>query len=297
MVFAKHTRKLRPVGQVDNLGRVANPPRGVPLKTSMDREMRRQFLKDYSSIRRAEGRGSDDPAYFRALPFRDLTGRNSAQWSIRARTWKHFESLVLTEIEKDAARPLDILDVGAGNGWMSHRLTLRDHKPVALDIFSDCGDGLRSARHYPRWFPCVEAEFDELPFRDAAFDLAIYNSSIHYSTDYRRTLNEARRCLRSSGRIVIMDSPVYNLPEHGEQMRAERHESFQRQYGFRSESVPSIEYFDEITLDSLGRDLGIEWRRSQPWYGLAWALRPWRARLASRRPPSRFLILVGRFHA
>lgn len=261
----------------------------------MDREMRRQFLDDYSRIRRAEGRGSTDPEYFLALPYRDLTGRNSRQWSIRARTWAHFERAVLAEIEREIARPLDILDLGAGNGWMSYRLTLRDHRPVALDIFSDNSDGLRSIPHYPRRFPCVEAEFDELPFGDAAFDLAIYNSSIHYSTDYRRTLAEARRCLRPSGRVIIMDSPVYNLPEHGEQMRTERHELFERQFGFRSDSVPSIEYFDEATLDSLGRDLNIEWGRSRPWYGLGWALRPWKARLASRRPPSRFLILVGRF--
>lgn len=261
----------------------------------MDREMRQRFLGDYSHIRHAEGRGSDDPEYFRALPYRDLTGRNSRQWSIRARTWQHFEKFVLAEIENGARRPLDILDLGAGNGWMSHRLTLREHKPVALDVFSDCKDGLRSTCHYPRRFPCIEAEFDDLPFRDAAFDLAIYNSSIHYSTDYRRTLSEARRCLRSSGRVVIMDSPVYKLPEHGEQMRAERHELFGRQYGFRSDSVPSIEYFDEAMLDRLARELKIEWRRSRPWYGLGWALRPWKARLFSRRPPSQFFILVGRF--
>ena len=261
----------------------------------MNREMRRQFLREYSHIRQAEGRGSDDPEYFRALPFRDLTGKNSGQWSIRARTWQHFERFVLEEIESRTRRPLHILDLGAGNGWMSYRLTLREHKPVALDVFSDCSDGLRSTCHYPRRFPCVEAEFDDLPFRDGAFDLAIYNSSIHYSTDYRRTLSEARRCLGSSGQVVIMDSPVYKLSEHGEKMRAERHELFESRYGFRSDAVPSIEYFDEAALESLARELQIEWRRSRPWYGLEWALRPWKARLLSKRPPSQFLVLVGRF--
>src|ERR1700742_2585160 len=98
----------------------------------MDREMRRQFLKDYARIRRAEGRGSSDPEYFRALPYRDLTGKNAGQWEIRARTYRHFENLILPSIEKEAGRPLDILDLGAGNGWMSYRLSLRDHRPVAL---------------------------------------------------------------------------------------------------------------------------------------------------------------------
>jgi SAM-dependent methyltransferase len=261
----------------------------------MNGEMRRQFLKDYSRIRRAEGRGSPDPEYYRALPYRDTTGKNSAQWAIRAKSYRYFEERVLPAIEKEAGRPLDILDLGAGNGWMSYRLTLRKHYPVALDIFADQSDGLRAVRYYPIPFPCIEAEFDRLPFDDASFDLAIYNSSLHYSTDYRRTLTEVRRCLRRTGRFAIVDSPVYKLPEHGEQMRAERHEQFERQYGFRSDAVPSIEFFDEAMLCRLGRELNIEWTRTRAWYGLSWALRPLKARLRMRRPPSQFLILTGRF--
>jgi SAM-dependent methyltransferase len=261
----------------------------------MDGAARLRFLQDYSRIRKAEGRGSLDPEYYRALPYHDLTGRNSAQWAIRARSYLHFETRVLPAIEKEAGRPLDILDLGAGNGWMSYRLALRNHKPVALDIFADPADGLRAIRNYPCRFPCVEAEFDHLPFADASFDLAIYNSSIHYSTDYRRTLTEARRCLRKPHRFIIVDSPVYKRPEHGEQMRSERHQQFERVYGFRSDSVPSIEFFDEAMLATLARELNIEWTRTRPWYGLEWALRPLKARLRSRRPPSQFFILAGRF--
>ncbi len=261
----------------------------------MDPSLRHRFLEDYARIRYSEGRGSDDPVYYRELPYRDSTGRNASQWAIRGRSYRHFERFVLREIEREAGRALDILDLGAGNGWMSYRLALRNHRPVALDIFADSRDGLRAVRHYDRRFPCIEAEFDQLPFRTGAFDLAIFNSSIHYSTDYRRTLAEVRRCLRPSGRVVVMDSPIYERREHGEQMRAERHEQFERQYGFRSDAVPSIEFFDEEMLAALARDLGLEWTRSRPWYGLQWAVRPLRAYLKGRRPPSRFAILVGKF--
>jgi SAM-dependent methyltransferase len=261
----------------------------------MDGETRRRFLLDYAGIRRAEGRGSPEPEYYRALPFRDLTNRNGAQWAIRARSYRHFERRVLPKIEIEAGTPLDILDLGAGNGWMSYRLALRKHRPVALDIFTDENDGLRAARHYPVRFPCVEAEFDRLPFADGSFDLAIYNSSIHYSTDYRRTLMEARRCLRGTGRFAIVDSPVYKQPDHGERMRAERHTQFELEYGYRSDTLPSIEFFDEVTLEAMAREMNIEWSRTQPWYGLKWALRPLKAKLASRRPPSRFFILTGKF--
>lgn len=255
----------------------------------MQATARHRFLDDYGKIRQAEGRGSDDPAYYLALPYRDLTGKNSAQWAIRARSYSYFEGHILGN------DPLDVLDLGAGNCWMSYRLALRHHRPVALDIFSDARDGLGAARHYPTRFPAVEAEFDHLPFPNARFDLVVYNSSLHYSTDYRRTLAEARRVLRPQGRAVIVDSPIYGQREHGERMRAERHEQFEKIHGFRSDHVASIEFFDDLMLQELAGEAGIQWEIHRPWLGWAWHLRPWKARFKRRRPPSRFWILVARF--
>jgi SAM-dependent methyltransferase len=250
---------------------------------------RRQFLADYAKIRSAEGRGSADSAYYRALPFADLTGHNAAQWQIRARTFEYFRKRVLPR------RSCRILDLGAGNCWLSYRLAALGHAPVAVDIFADDRDGLGAHRHYPVRFPAVEADFSELPFPAASFDLAVFNASIHYSTDYAKTLASARRCLRPDGRIVILDSPVYKLREHGQTMKAERHAAFDRQYGTRSEALGSIEFFDLETLSSLERELSLCWKIYRPWYGIGWHLRPLRACLTRRRPPSRFWILEGSF--
>ena len=252
-------------------------------------ETRRQFLEDYGRIRSAEGRGSDESGYYRALPFADITGRNADQWRIRARTFRHFARRVLS------GQRLKILDVGAGNCWLSYRLAELHHQPVAVDIFSDPRDGLRAARHYPVSFPLVEADFDRLPLASASFDLVVFNASFHYSPDYARTLAEARRCLRTEGRVVILDSPVYKRSAHGEQMRAERQVFFERQHGFLSEALGSIEFLDEPMLRDLARDLKLTWRVHKPWYGFGWMLRPWKARIAGRRPPSRFWTLEGTF--
>lgn len=255
---------------------------------------RNRFLEDYRIIRSAEGRGSTESEYYRALPYRDLSGQNSGQWAIRGRSYRYFERNILSPLERETGG-LNVLDLGAGNCWMSYRLSLRNHRPVALDIFTDGMDGLGAARHYDSRFPLIEAEFDRLPFRAGSFDLAVFNASIHYSTDYRRTLNELRRCLRPGGHFVILDSPVYRLREHGEQMRAERHAEFDRRYGFRSDAMASLEYFDETTLAELASELNIRWSVHRPWYGWKWWSRPWKARLSGRRPPSRFWILDGVF--
>jgi SAM-dependent methyltransferase len=261
----------------------------------MDPAARRTFLEQYAVIRHAEGRGSNDPEYYRALPWRDLSGKSAEQWKIRARSYRHCERILLPDLERAAGRPLRILDLGAGNGWMSNRLRQRGHHPVAIDIFTDPLDGLRAIRHYEIRPDAVAADFNVLPFRDRSIDLAIFNSSFHYSSDYGRTLTEVLRCLRPGGSFIVVDSPVYEHPSDGEQMRAERQDFFTRTYGFRSESLGSIEYLDEPMLASLATEFSIEWQRSWPWYGWRWALRPWQARRHGRRPPSRFFILLGKF--
>jgi SAM-dependent methyltransferase len=178
---------------------------------------------------------------------------------------------------------------------MSWRLAQRGHSPVALDIFTDERDGLRAARHYRAQtpFPVLEAEFDRVPLASRSADLAIFNASFHYSSDYRRTLGEVLRVLRPGGAVVIMDSPVYRVPEHGRMMVAERRARFQREYGFASDAQGSIEYLDQITLGHLAMDLNLRWTIYKPWYGFAWHVRPVRAWLEGKRPPSRFWILVG----
>jgi len=254
---------------------------------------RRTFVTQYAAIRSAEGRGSEDPSYYQALPYVDTTGRNGDAWRIRSRSFDYFVRKILAPFEGRLRRPLDVLDLGAGNGWMSWRLMKRGHHVMAVDIFTDRLDGLGAIRRYAR-LDAIAADFDQLPVAGQSFDLVIYNASLHYSPNYARTLKEARRCLRPDGRIIVLDSPVYRKPEHGERMRSERQSFFERTYGFRSEALGSIEYLDEPALATLARDVGIQWQLSSPWYGWRWAMRPIIARLRGKRPPSRFLVISGR---
>jgi SAM-dependent methyltransferase len=261
-------------------------------------EAREKFLRDYLRIRQAEGRGSDRAEYYLALPYQDLSGRHADQWAIRGRTYRYFEQHVLPEFEREAGGRLRILDLGAGTGWMSYRLSLRGHEVTPVDLLRDTRDGLDAAFHYAealgRQLDCVEADFDDLPFASGAFDLGIFNASIHYSSDYRQTLGELRRCLKPGGSIAILDSPVYKRREHGEAMRRERHADFEKTYGFASDHAASIEYFDLPMLDQLSAALDLDWRIHRPWYGWGWHLRPLRAKLRGARPPSRFCILLGK---
>lgn len=248
-----------------------------------------RFIADYEAVRRFEGRGSADAAYYRALPFEDRSGRFSADWKIRAASFRMLEKLI------SSLPPSRIVDMGAGNGWLSNRLAARGHQVLAVDLLVNAADGLGAWKNYENKFTPIQAEFTRLPFPDSAVSLVVFNASFHYSESYAETLAESLRVLDSSGRVVIMDSPVYHDPQSGERMAAERREQFRARYGFASDSLQSENYLTYARMRSLGEQFKIHWRHVRPFYGLRWTIRPWLARLKRRREPAEFGLWVGTF--
>jgi ubiquinone/menaquinone biosynthesis C-methylase UbiE len=255
-----------------------------------------RFAAEYQSIRAAEGRGSPDEEYYLGLPHKDSTGKNSVQWRIRARSFDY----LLQHILKPEDDRRSILDLGAGNCWMSFQLALRGLRPIAVDLLTNDQDGLAAGVHYQKHLskPLLrfQAEFNSLPFRDRQFDTVIFNASFHYSEDYELTLREALRCLKIGGRVIISDTPWYSREESGKQMIAERHAAFLKCFGTASDSVKSLEYLTDERLRILEEKLFIHWTIFAPWYGLRWALRPWSAKFSGKREPSKFRLYVATKH-
>jgi SAM-dependent methyltransferase/uncharacterized protein YbaR (Trm112 family) len=251
----------------------------------------RQFIQDYESIRLAEGRGSRDPNYYRRLPFKDISGNRTGDWNIRRRSYQSFIKNCLTPWRISSALISTALDLGAGNGWLSYRLAQIGLQVAAIDLLTNPTDGLGTHIYYEAAFTPVQSEYDCLPFTGQQFDLVVFNASFHYSTDYAATLREALRVLRSKGKLVILDSPVYRDADSGAAMVREREALFRQKYGFASNAIPSENYLTWARLDQLAGELGLSWDVLSPWYGLRWVLRPLKARLAGHREPAQFLIL------
>jgi SAM-dependent methyltransferase len=261
--------------------RMLRPERIAPIES---------FLGDYTKIRLAEGRGSRDGAFYRNLPNCPEDHPLAWQWRIHRRTFSCFRDRVLPSSD---AR-LRILDLGAGTGWLSNRLSQLGHEPCAVDLTCDAQDGLEASRHFDSDWLRVQAEFDYLPFPNASVDAIVFNASLHYSTDYARTLWEAVRVLAPNGLLVVLETPLYRSEASGRLMVEERHKSFLKRYGTRSDSMASLEFLTWPGLAELGRQLNLEWTILRPWYGIRWALRPWIARLKRKREPSQFPILIAR---
>ena len=253
------------------------------------------FIADYESIRHAERRGSASADYYRALPFKDLSGRYRADWAIRKHSFNVLVTKVLTRLQNPLERSLKVLDLGAGNGWLSNQLAAQGDRVIAVDLLINEQDGLGTWKNYEHSFLPVQAEFNHLPIMDRYADAVIFNAAFHYSEDYAQTLKEASRVLSAGGLIIIMDSPVYRRDISGHKMVQEREEQFTKRYGFASDNLQSENYLTYARLKDLARELNISWKIVRPFYGVRWMLRPFVAMLLRRREPAKFHLIVGRF--
>ncbi|HEU0301242.1 MAG TPA: class I SAM-dependent methyltransferase [Longimicrobium sp.] len=256
-----------------------------------------RFRAEYGAHRAAEGRGGT--AELLALPYL-ADGPLAKQWAVRARSYDAFVRHVLRPMAAAQARPLALLDLGAGSGWLCRRAGVEGHRAVALDVRDDAVDGLGAANgllaENPGLFTRVAASFDALPLRARGFDLVVFNAALHYALELAAVLAEAARVVRPGGQLVILDSPFYAKDADGEAMVAEKRAYAAQKFGGRADALlalPFIEYLTRGRLAAASAGLGLSWRRRRVRYPLWYEARPLLARLRGGRTPSRFDLWVS----
>lgn len=269
----------------DNIYRFLLPGRAQALAT---------FLAQYRHVREQDGYCSRPAEYYRSLP-QVPPGDSQAQgWRIRSATYHSLKRVVLPT--PSAHQPLTVLDLGAGNAWLSNRLGTLGHECVAVDWLDDQDDGLGAARHYATAITRVQADFDWLPFVPGQFDLVVYNGSLHYSPDIESSLEHAFRMLRPGGRLAIMDSPTFRSKASAERMVSEQAQRFVQGRPTVGAIRPGQGYLLAGELIEAGHRLGIELRHEPSRGDLGWALRRLVAGLKLRREPAGFGLWLGSKH-
>jgi SAM-dependent methyltransferase len=253
------------------------------------------FASEYALHRAEEGRGYSGDALF-DLPY-VKTGQHSRQWAIRARTFDAFMQGLLRPYAGQLGRPLSVADLGAGNGWLSYRVAREGHRAFAIDIRSDTVDGLGAARPFLRatnGMECIIAPFDAVPLPSASVDIAIFNASLHYATDLRAVLQEAKRLVRPGGKIAILDSPFYAREADGAAMVAEKRSGAENQFGSRADALMALPFIEFLTRKRLRQaSPGLHWTSHRVRYPLGYELRPIVAAITGKRRPSRFDLWVA----
>lgn len=233
--------------------------------------------------------------YYLSLPYKEISGRESTTWRIRAHSYSY---LVERDLSQQPAFGCGrILDLGAGNCWMSFRLTLARYRPFAVDLNTCDHHGLRAGEHFrmhlPAMFPRFQAEFTNLPFQDGQFDVVVFNSSFQYIDDYKAAFREAFRCTRSGGMVIVSYTPGIRREEPPEKLQSHRRVVLAG-HDTTLDSIEGLECILEERLRTLKKQVPIEWTIYSPLYGFLWSLRALAAKLFNRHEPSPFCIYATR---
>jgi SAM-dependent methyltransferase len=248
------------------------------------------FIRQYRIVRQREGRRPAVPDYYRRLPTVAPGDPHATEWLIRRETYHHLLGHVLAA----GPLPLHVLDLGAGSGWLSHRLAALGHRAVAVDAIDDEVDGLGATRHYATGFAAVQADFDALPFAPGQFDLVVFNGSLHYAPDAAATLERAHCMLASGGTLVVMDSPMFSADGDGSAMVSAKLKQFTSSGDGADVVQPGAGYLTFARLADIAAKLAL---RPEFWPSrgsIGWRLRRGVARVRLRRAPASFGLWVAR---
>ncbi len=157
------------------------------------------FEAAYSLVRKAERRVLTDEQV-RSLPNGDGLW-NAAEWDIRTRSAKRLVK-ALSELD----RPLTILDVGCGNGWLSALLQREGHTVHGMDAFTE--ELEQAARIFPGP-QFMRADLFRSPLPERAFDAIIFAASFQYFPYPVATIQRCMELLTAHGEVHILDSMLY----------------------------------------------------------------------------------------
>ena len=178
-------------------------------------------------------------------------------WKQRARHFGRF----LDWLRRDRPRNQAIVDVGAGCCWAAQRLAERGHIVAALDINLDPRDGLTAVgENHDLGIERIEADMEFLPLSAACADVVLLNGALHYARCPQNVVAEARRILKPSGSLVILDSPLYRRSADGEAMVKKKRKDFLGRYGYAPCRDAAAGYFTVSELSRLLERSGFEVR-------------------------------------
>ncbi len=103
--------------------------------------------------------------------------------------------------------PLEIADLGAGEGTFSQLLARRARRVIAVDNSEkmvEFGTDL-ARKHGVENLEYRLGDLEAVPIEDDSVDVAFFSQSLHHAQHPERAVAEAWRILKPGGRIVVLD--------------------------------------------------------------------------------------------
>mgnify|MGYP000244384419 CR=1 FL=1 len=203
----------------------------------------------YLKVRSQEQWLASDAA-LKLLPNTPKKDVHAYEWQIRARS----ADKLVSYLQSLKLSPSDwLLDIGCGNGWLSHLLA--QHTPakmLAIDInLQELEQGARVFNRENLSFAYLDLFSDSLLPHSFKFVLA--GSCLQYFADARALINLGLHLLAPGGEFHIMDSPFYS--KTGVDDARSRSRDYYRQLGYGQMSEyyhhHDIGLFDEYNHEFL----------------------------------------------
>jgi ubiquinone/menaquinone biosynthesis C-methylase UbiE len=168
--------------------------------------------KLYLKIREKEGRVYTDEILAR-LPQFDKNHKLYKEWMIRGNSCNNIVSYLENKNCQHSlvGCPINLLDIGCGNGWMSDKIAkVKDISVFALDLNRlELEQGARVFREKQNLtFIYGDILEDILP--QHCFDIITLGSSFQYFPDPKIVINKLQTLLTQNGEIHIFDTPFYD---------------------------------------------------------------------------------------
>jgi ArsR family transcriptional regulator len=141
--------------------------------------------------------------------FDSVAGRLGKDY-VPGRSWKSLAEALLRLLP-----PMEIADMGAGEGAFSLLLAQRAKRVVAIDASEKMLEVGReqAARHGIVNIEFRQGDMEEVPISNASLDLVFFSQSLHHALHPDRAIQEAARILRPGGRIVVLDLLKHRFEE------------------------------------------------------------------------------------
>ena len=167
-----------------------------------------QFEKLYLRLREKEKRIYSNEEVV-GLPEITEAHPHYDEWQMRKQSAKRLVAYL-----QKKQRPLKILEVGCGNGWLSHRLSaITASTVIGTDInFTEIQQAARVFQHVPNLHFTYTA-IDAGTFEEKQFDVIVFAASIQYFPSLHTIIDAAMKLLKPNGEIHVLDSHFYSQTE------------------------------------------------------------------------------------
>ena len=156
----------------------------------------RPYLTAFKDFRASEGKRLLDPTLYPGLPYSG-EGQDRLEWR-----WRGYDLALITQLLA-ARRYLKVLDVGAWNGWLAHRLTLAGHQVTAVDYFDDEFDGRAAKKFHAAQWQAIQMDLTDLDLLNETYDVVILNRCLQFFPDPLAYVETARRRVAPGGQLIL----------------------------------------------------------------------------------------------